>query len=867
MSHLRNRPLPGSVEAWESPLSAALIADMVVSTCGLGRMLQLGATGGVLASALLRRSVDIVVVDGDSECIEQGNRAMPGRFTVGAASALPFADGAFDTVIACGYLERLDENEVPRALQEIRRVSVRDVFLQIRIRPTNGDASSTVHSRAWWEERCFAAGFRKHPRYYQVTPYEGVDADGEEILIVLEPSSTGGAPAFQAASDVIDATTPDMLRQTGVDSDAALIRYHWASTFLRPGDRVLDLAAGAGYGCHLLETLARNIHCVGISTNVEDARYAEKYYGRGDQVAYRVGVMPAALRDYADADIDAVVCFDRLAGSADLAGLLDECWRILSPGGRILACIGHPGGYQGTPGVHCASGLSAEAGCLLEQMKVRFEVEAIVAQYSGEHGCSEPRHERVTGRTRRLQQIAIDAIDDVSPDCLLIVAMKSPFVTESDSIAQARGGRVYASGATHPSALSYQNPWLVRSLFMIGQRVSSDSLRDKWAMRVMATAPQNSSDYAAALCVHAYVLLGRELPNVDAVEAALERIDSVIGGGNGDALWFRWQVSLSFVKAGLLAAVGRLRDAMHAYEYCSEQDVLRFGVHLATKTTQACYEAGRIAISFGERDKAAEYWTRGLELGRALLGVDMGDILIDRESPNLFNHGDGVREYTLAWDNVARCANGIHLLKAGRLIDANALAASFAGEYAVVTRDVKEAHRALAVQAEHLIEARADLIDRTAALDVVVRDLDGRTKELVETRERLAEHGARLALAEKELDVASQQMQAMNEEVVQLRGMLTDRTRRLEEAERLLQARIAMDPEINQLRELLMDRTRRLEEVEQLLQARIAMDPEIIELRELLVKRTGMLEEAEALLRERTALLESMQATPYGRPN
>lgn len=839
MGYFSGPTMPGSVEAWCAPFSPSLVADLVISTCGLGRMLQLGAADGAPLSSLLRRSVDVIAVDSDSGCVDRGNLGLPGRFVLGTAFALPFADSSFETVIGFGYLEGLDEHDVLMALREIRRVCARNVLLQIRTaHAALGDAPRTLRSREWWEQLCFSVGFRKHVRYYAVNHYETLDAEGEYIFIVLECVASSASDSLHADLELIQPQTPDMLCHSGIDSDAALVRYQWAASFLRSGERVLDIAAGSGYGCHLLGALSREVRCTGISVHETDVRYAQDHYAQGTQIAFRNAQVPFVLNDYADASVDAVIFFDPVDDHHDRTELLKQCFRVLSPGGRFIG--GMRNRDTSDPGIEADAGLEPKRsqGFSSAQLLPYFEVEAVFAQYTGEAGGGGTQAEPFERPGRGLQLCAVDTADMISPEWWLTVAMKSPLVATPDLVHRSKGLQANIHHVSHPSAFSYQNPWLVRALFTIGQRVQSTALLDKWALEVVATSPHDSSDYAAALCAHAYVLLGEERPNLDAVGAALERIDSVLATAAGDALWFRWQVSLSFVKAGLMKSIGRLEAAMYAYVFCGEQDVLRFGVHLATKTSQAWYEAGRIAISLGMRDKAAEYWSRGVELGRMLLSVNMADILIDCEIPNLFNHGDGVREYTLAWDNIARCANGLHLLKVDRPIDADALSASFAEEYAVVTRDVKQARQALAVQTEELTETRTHLVKRTAALRAAAGDLVTRTAELVEVRE-----------------------------------LLIDRTKRLEHAERALQERSTRLEEMVQEQQLAVSSAHAANLQVSAFQAALEttsrelarLNEEILQMRDLLTERTHRLEGAEQLLQERTALLESAHEQLAGR--
>ena len=163
------------------------IAEQIVMTCGIGRTLDVGSGEGLLVASLLRRGVDAYGVDVSEVVTAHCNRRMPGRFTQGSVLELPFEDASFQTVASTDCLEHLAPEDVPKALKEIHRVASRFVFLQIATTPDrDGHWHLTVEGRAWWEAKCFEAGFRKHPAYYKVNSYESLNADGWQITIVLE---------------------------------------------------------------------------------------------------------------------------------------------------------------------------------------------------------------------------------------------------------------------------------------------------------------------------------------------------------------------------------------------------------------------------------------------------------------------------------------------------------------------------------------------------------------------------------------------------------------------------------------------------------------------------------------------------------
>jgi len=102
---------------------------------------------------------------------------------------------------------------------------------------------------------------------------------------------------------------------------------------LRPGDRVLDLASGAGASAiHLADRFG--IRPVGIDfseTTVERARAAASEAGSAAEFA----VGDAEDLDFEDASFDAVICECSFCVFPDKVAVSSEIARVLRPGGRV----------------------------------------------------------------------------------------------------------------------------------------------------------------------------------------------------------------------------------------------------------------------------------------------------------------------------------------------------------------------------------------------------------------------------------------------------------------------------------------------------------------------------------------------------
>lgn len=758
----------------ESSADMDTVAELLIANCGLGKTLDIGAGEGGLVEALVRRRCNAHGVDVSEVVVERCNARLPGRFTHGNVLSLPFADNEFDTIVSTDCLEHLSPEDVPAALAEIHRICKKNVLLQIATtQDRDGHWHLTVEGRKWWEQRCLEAGFIKHPRYYRVNGYEELNQDGWQITIFLQkvPSpviSTYPLSFLEAERGL----HMDMLRDVGERSDAHVIRYDWACNYIKPGDRVLDAACGLGYGAHVIRNLTGASQVIGVDGSEHSIEYANKLYGTSENRAdYLCGMLPEFLARFPDASFDVVVSFETLEHVEDPQALLEEFNRILVPGGRVIVSV--PNDWSDETGedpnpyhLHVY-----DWDKLKQQLNKHFILENAFAQTASQ--CkSREKGNQWEARARSLHEV--EFIEESPVDCewWLMTAMKSPLADTSENYEE----RVFANISTtdHPSiqyARYFQNPWLMHAMVNSEYRLRSRQALETLASEVIEKYSQGSNDYAAGLCVLSYSILANHSSHRKQLQIGL--LNEAQRALGGDPIALRWHVSLDFVKAKLMESVGDQTGAMQTYLECARTDVRPFGIHLSTKTTEAAYRAGLIAFALGDRQAAQSAWTLGVNLGTSLLDAKLADVLINPERPNRFNHGDGVREYAVAWDNVARCANGLNLLGTGKEMNFSALDNCFQTEYQGISKDLLHTRSFLAESNKELLSTRNTLRERTETLEAVAEELKSRTDELVATRETLRERTERLELACEEL-------KSRTDELVATREELRERTQRLE---------------------------------------------------------------------------------------
>jgi len=105
-----------------------------------------------------------------------------------------------------------------------------------------------------------------------------------------------------------------------------------------PGAATLDVACGEGRVCRDLRERGHLVTGVDVSRTLIDlAREADP---AGEYV-----VADAAALPFPDASFDLVISYNALMNFDDLDGALRETARVLSPYGRVAACIVHPMAY------------------------------------------------------------------------------------------------------------------------------------------------------------------------------------------------------------------------------------------------------------------------------------------------------------------------------------------------------------------------------------------------------------------------------------------------------------------------------------------------------------------------------------------
>lgn len=629
------------------------IVDYILQSCGYGNLLELRAAINTSMPVFIGQGINVISVQPENatECL---NDLFGERYVTASFLQLPFPDNSFSTVVANGCLEQLDTKDIPIVLDEIYRVSSRYVFLHIRL---SGDPTSTTSShqggRAWWETICFEAGFRKHPYYYQINPYESLNDESDEILIALEkvpPSALMHYDLMVLAEERLLHT--DMLRETGRRSDAHCIRYHKAAEFIRSGDRVLDVACGLGYGSHILYNNSKAHSVMGIDLSDFSINYAKAHYGHDDRLRFAVGDAQA-LSEIPSNSIDFIAAFETIEHVPDPHAYLKELKRVLKPSGRLMVCA--PNNWVDETGkdpnpyhlhVYTWERLIDECGSYFLLEKGFFQTAGGALRY---------HHS-----PRSWMEVSPQKACEQEGEWVLLLCMADP-TSCNNVVYEETSWQLPSSPDFNVSAFSrdYENPWLVRGMIAIGMRARSEVLLDSMQQSVLLTSKHTTVDFGAALCGYIYSQLNKApLPEsqFSELQEAILRYTAI---PNPTPHQLRWQVSLLFAGGELARQSGKTEAAQSLYRQCAAIDVLPYSPLLGNRTLDALHWLATLAVADNNVEDARSYLEKSVEEAIRLVSSSWLNVIGDLKSPLPF----GFPEMAQLMDKAARAVYMLETLK------------------------------------------------------------------------------------------------------------------------------------------------------------------------------------------------------------
>ena len=707
--------------------SLRVVVRDVLSVCRVGRLLVIGLSVERLVRHFLDEGVDAYGFEFNGSSGQRKVNSCYGRCDAGDMLPFCYETNAFESVVILDVLERLNPASVPAAISEIRRVAKSDLFVRIVSSASPPDPRNvTWRTGEWWEEQFLASGFQRHPLGHRAPSFDGEVATWKVIL------------SFEKRQRVMVESGFVGLSAGGIVSRSMLARYQFASTFIKPGDSVTHLNCGNGEATYVMAMASLGSTFLGLVSNERMRKVANRFQKRSNRLHFEIGEPADAGQNSANT----IVLIDQATDTKLLRGIISNSKRILVPGGRLIL------GLTASPDQR-GNWLSSIAA-----VQMYFEIE-------GAYGAVGIDFANGEGPPPRERLLKIDLTTEKLRDLgyAILICSKTPLKkVRSDLALPFRNLRPADHAETQSSALRfwkieqfYEYPWIFSSLLLIGWRVNDKQVFLEYVQDLLNKADPASADAGAALCMLLYYVIenGGGVADEDTLIRRSRRYLKLIPN-NPHIL--RWQISVSFALGKLGITRGNFRVACDHLRYCVGLDsMLSDYLAVSTKFTEAYFLLGWLHYVSGEADDAKKWWTAGIDFGSRMVKQPMSTMLINEEWPNLFDHGDGMREVIYALENVAKCANGLHILQRDHVgerpcwqeinntfraqrDDARLSITSFSRMLALIGVDLSLARKDLASVTTELEESRSTLVARTKELEGTRNDLLSRTADLEESR-------------------------------------------------------------------------------------------------------------------------------------
>ena len=139
------------------------LADAFKAFQPAGKVLCLDGGIGVFWRLLRENGCDVHGIAPTATYAAQAKEFAGERIVEGDVTHLPYPEASFDSVVALGLLEFLEDQQLDEALKEIHRVAKSGVFLVLQLAPDPEPRWPVpVRNREWWEAKLLKSGFRPH---------------------------------------------------------------------------------------------------------------------------------------------------------------------------------------------------------------------------------------------------------------------------------------------------------------------------------------------------------------------------------------------------------------------------------------------------------------------------------------------------------------------------------------------------------------------------------------------------------------------------------------------------------------------------------------------------------------------------------
>lgn len=111
-------------------------------------------------------------------------------------------------------------------------------------------------------------------------------------------------------------------------------RYYEVLKYIKPGNLVLDLACGNGYGTNILGSVANNVKVIGGDISEDTLAICRKRYSKAENLEFKF--IDATKIDYPDNYFDVIASFETIEHTTKYEQMVKELSRVLKKGGILL---------------------------------------------------------------------------------------------------------------------------------------------------------------------------------------------------------------------------------------------------------------------------------------------------------------------------------------------------------------------------------------------------------------------------------------------------------------------------------------------------------------------------------------------------